>query len=330
MPRPLVDPRFAATLRRLRGERGLSLRALAAAAYVSKSLLSELENGRKGPSKELAIYLDRALQAGGALAELVTEAPTPPEARERILYAVTRPTRLDLPAVEALADVLHAQRRLDDTLDSHILIPAVEPQWAIVSQLARDARGPHAEALYPVVAEWTQFLGWLQAEARHDAEAVRTLTQAAEQADALDSGPLAAQVENFRGYLERQRGNPRGIVRHFLAAYRTPGATLLQRVGDAVQAAHGFALLGDRQTAERLLGEASDLATAANGTAPPGAAYWLSPTFSRMGIGLAYLALGNKTEAEQHLRAGLEGLPADQRDAEWAREYREALEAAVH
>src|SRR5262245_54925712 len=102
MPRPLVDPRFAATLRRLRTERGLSLRELAATAYVSKSLLSELENGRKGPSKELAIHLDRTLQAGGTLAELVTEAPTPPEARERILYAVTRPTKLDLPAVEAL------------------------------------------------------------------------------------------------------------------------------------------------------------------------------------------------------------------------------------
>ncbi|WP_018223068.1 hypothetical protein [Salinispora pacifica] len=28
--------------------------------------------------------------------------------------------------------------------------------------------------------------------------------------------------KNFRGHLERQRGRPHGIVRHFLATYHTP------------------------------------------------------------------------------------------------------------
>jgi hypothetical protein len=198
-----------------------------------------------------------------------------------------------------------------------------------VQQLAADARGPHAPDLHTVVAEWTQFVGWLHAEARNDAEAVRMLVEAGDQADAVDSGPLAAQVENFRGYLERQRGNPRGIVRHFLAAYHTPGASVLQRVGDAVQAAHGYALLDDPATAVQLLGEASDLTEQAESETPPAAAYWLTPTFSRMGIGLAYLALGDKAAAVDNLRIGLNGLPEDQRDAEWATGYRQALTAAA-
>ena len=209
-----------------------------------------------------------------------------------------------------------------------MLLPGAARQWRTIQRLAVDARGPHTPGLHLVAAEWTQFLGWLHAEARNDREAVRLLVEAADQADRVDSGPLAAQAENFRGYLARQQGNPRGIVRHFLAAYHTPGASLLQRVGDAVQAAHGYALLGDRPAAVRLLGEASDLTTAAEAGPPPSAAYWLSPTFSWMGLGLAYLALGDTHAGAENLRAGLAGLPDDQQHAEWAGEYRAALAAA--
>jgi len=328
---PIVDTRFPGRLRRLRQSRGLSLRDLARVTYFSKSMLSELENGHKSPSVETAQHLDRALEAGGELAAMVIAAPivTTPDDDARVDYVLGHPTQLDGPAVEALAALLAAQRRLDDATGAHVLLPWVTPQWTEVQRLARDGRGAHTGALYVVAAEWTQFAGWLAAEARQDADAVRLLTQAAEQADDIGDGVLAAQVENFRGYLERQRGNPRGIVRHFMAAYVTPGANVLQRIGDAVQAAHGFALLGDRHGAERMLAEASDLAEAADDATPPAIAYWLSPTFSRMGIGLAHLALGNHYEAEQNLRAGLDGLPADQRSAEWTQEYRDALVVAV-
>lgn len=322
-----VDPRFGVELRRLRQARRLSLRRLASLAYYSRSYLHDLETSRKRPTLDAARRLDDALETGGVLATMVVDplaAPAPDDA-ERIAYAVARPSRLDAATVSALADMLAAQRRLDDTIAAQVMLPSAVPQWRTVQDLARQARGPHAPELHSVVAEWTQFVGWLHAEARNDAEAVRVLVEAADQADAVDSGPLAAQVENFRGYLERQRGNPRGIVRHFLAAYHTPGAGALQRVGDAVQAAHGYALLGDKAAAERLLGEASDLTEAAESDTPPAASYWLTPTFVRMGIGLAYLALGRKVAAADHLRAGLEGLPEDQRDAEWTAEYREAL-----
>ena len=98
---------------------------------------------------------------------------------------------------------------------------------------------------------------------------------------------------------------------------------------DAAQAAHGYALLGDRAAAGRLLGEATDLTTAAASESAPPHAYWLTPTFCRMGLGLAYLALGDTAAAADSLRAGLASLPADQRDAEWALEYRQALGRAA-
>lgn len=328
--RTVVDPRFASELARRRQERGLSLRDLARRAFFSKSYLHDLESGRTRPTRDAARHLDDVLQAGGTLAAMVVDGPavTTLDDDQRIAYVIAHPARLDAFAVRLLADVLAAQRRLDDAIPAPMMLPWTVPQWEAVSNLADQARGPHASELRGVAAEWTQFVGWLHAEARNDAEAVRVLVEAGDQADAVDSGPLAAQVENFRGYLERQRGNPRGIVRHFLAAYHTPGASVLQRIGDAVQAAHGYALLGDHAAANRLLGEASGLTTTAESESPPPAAYWLTPTFSRMGLGLAYLALGDKVAAADNLRVGLEGLPADQRDAEWTQEYRQALVVA--
>jgi transcriptional regulator with XRE-family HTH domain len=76
MPRPtVVDPRFHTRLRELREGRGLSLQALARAAYVSKSHISELENGIKTPGITTAKALDSALSAGGELAGMVHDLP---------------------------------------------------------------------------------------------------------------------------------------------------------------------------------------------------------------------------------------------------------------
>jgi len=58
MVRPIVDPRFAETLRRLRLQRGLSLRGLAARAYQGKSTIHDLETGRKQPLPDVVKRLD--------------------------------------------------------------------------------------------------------------------------------------------------------------------------------------------------------------------------------------------------------------------------------
>ncbi|HEX6076979.1 MAG TPA: helix-turn-helix transcriptional regulator [Micromonosporaceae bacterium] len=109
MPRQtVVDDCFPAELRRLRDERGLSLRVLADRAYVSKSTISELENGQKTPTVDTARALDAALQARGKLAELVTEVEPPrrepavsPWESAELLERV-RASDVSAPTVEAL------------------------------------------------------------------------------------------------------------------------------------------------------------------------------------------------------------------------------------
>ncbi|MBP2478348.1 WD40 repeat protein/transcriptional regulator with XRE-family HTH domain [Crossiella equi] len=68
---------FAERLRGIRAERGLSLAALAGLAHYSKGYLSNVENGRKPPTPELARRLDEALGTGGALGVLVAGAEEP-------------------------------------------------------------------------------------------------------------------------------------------------------------------------------------------------------------------------------------------------------------
>jgi transcriptional regulator with XRE-family HTH domain len=79
MPRrAVVDRRFAARLRRLLAERGLSYRALAALTHYGKSHVHDLATGRRPPTPETAQRLDEVLDARGVLAALVSPAPVAP------------------------------------------------------------------------------------------------------------------------------------------------------------------------------------------------------------------------------------------------------------
>jgi transcriptional regulator with XRE-family HTH domain len=323
---------FGRALRRWRETAGLSQPQLARQVPISQSSLSRYENDSQHADRGTAARLDELVGADGELVALL--APTGTEDldsddRARLAHSFAHPSRVDGRSVSALADVLAAQRRLDDAIGPHALIPATTAQTAMVTGLLKDARGPHRDDLAKVAAEYVQFEGWLHAEARNDPEAVRILSAAEDLADDAMDGTLAAQAANFRGYLARQQGRPGAVVRWFLTAHHTPGAHPAQRLGDAAQAAQGFATLGEDDEARRLLDIAGRLLDAAGRDQPPGTAYWLTPTFHRLNIGLAHLALGDHADAADHLTAGLDGLPDDQQGAEWANEYRRALGTAT-
>lgn len=320
---------FARTVRAAMKARGLSIRAAARALVYDHAYLCRVLAGKQLPSPQLAESLDGLLGTDGELVRLA--ACLAEDGQERMARAARRPSRIDGRAVQAFAEVLAAQRRLDDALGPAPLIAPAEAQTATVLEMLKDARGPHRGALAEVAAESVQFVGWLHASTRRDATAVRRLDQAADLADEADSGVLAAQACNFRGYLARQQGNPRGMVRWFSAAYHTPGAHPAQRMGDAAQTAQGLGELGERDAATRLLDDAMALEDAARDQ-PPGTAYWLTPNFQRLNLGLAHLGLKAYADAAAHIRAGLAGLPTEQQAAEWTNEHRAALavaEAAV-
>jgi hypothetical protein len=66
---------FVAVVRRYMGERGMSLRGLAAAAHYDPGLLSKVLRGQRPHSEYLAARLDGALGAGGEIIAAAREAP---------------------------------------------------------------------------------------------------------------------------------------------------------------------------------------------------------------------------------------------------------------
>lgn len=322
---------FGDALRRLREQAGLSQPGLARRVPISQSSVSRYETGLQAPDEVTANRLDQILGAGGELLQLFTGLDVGPlnaDERGRIAYSVRFPNRVDAATITALAQSLATQRRLDDVIGPDPLIPVSLAQTAMVTQLLREVDGPHRPALAGVVSEYVQFAGWLHAEARRDAAAVRLLTDAEDLADEADDGTLAAQAANFKGYLARQQGRPRAMVRWFLNAFHAPGAHVSQRIGDAIQAAQGYARLNERDRALQLLDTADGMFDEAVREEPPGTAYWLTPTFHRLNSGLAHLALGDYANAVDHLRTGLENLPDDQQGAEWTNEFRDGLAQA--
>lgn len=324
---------FGQALRRLRLAAGLSQPAVARQVHVVQGNVSRYEHDRQRPSLRTAEHLDELLSADGELRRLASGSTAPdvltPDDRTRLGRVFEHPHRLDGGAVTALAEVLAAQRRLDDVLGPRPLIPATLAQMNTAVTLVRQAAGPHRAALAEVAAEWVQFAGWLHAEAREDQEALRLLTEAERAADEIGNGVLAAQAANFRGYLARQSENWRGVTRWFLAEHHTPDASIHQRVGSAAQAAHGAGHLGDRDGARRLLDVADGLLEESGQHPAPRTAYWLSPTFHRLNLGLAHLALASYDTAVDHLGGGLDGLPDDLQGAAWTVEYQQALDHAV-
>lgn len=101
MPRQVVDQRFGVRMRRLRTERGLSLRALAGRVLSSKSSLAEYETGKALPPRDLAKRIDEVLRADGELLASMS-ADERPTANQRVGWTWAGALDHALSNVEAL------------------------------------------------------------------------------------------------------------------------------------------------------------------------------------------------------------------------------------
>ncbi|XRQ08986.1 helix-turn-helix domain-containing protein [Actinomadura welshii] len=324
---------FGETLRQLMAERGISQRRLAKLVPCNDGYLSRVAHDEKVPSDQMAERLDDLLDAGGQLAALRSPSPwgmlngsVSADDSERLALAVARPARLDTATLDALGTVLSGQRRLEDAIGPAALLRPISGQLDAITAMLRDARGPLAERLGRVVAEWSVYAGWLHAALRRDGRALELLTRGEDLADEFDDGTIAAIATSFRGYVARQQGRARAVVRASMAAMATPGGHPVQATFDRLQAAQGYAVLGEDERARRLLDEAAS--RAADAVEPPPPVYWYSRPFFDLNIGVVLLGIGEHSDAAALLAEGLSGIPDEQTGAEWLGEYRAALEEA--
>jgi DNA-binding XRE family transcriptional regulator len=286
MVRTLVDPRFPCRLRELRRARGLSLRELADAAYVGKSTLSQLENGRMNPSVDMGAHLDRALEADGELAGMVTPGtrdddpvpPDPPPGGMVLIGAVADPGRpLASDDLQKLRDTISQLVVLDDAYggdDLHRL--AVRVFRIAGRKLACGAYAPAVETdLQAVVGELGELAAWLlydadqQDESRHvNSEALAVSRLAGDRTiELLELAHMAMQSVHLRRGREALR-----IAEHVL-----DGDRLSPRVAGLfhLRRARALAVLEDRPRSLDALEQAKALISGGTTDRDPAWAWWV-------------------------------------------------------
>ncbi|MBQ0994824.1 helix-turn-helix transcriptional regulator, partial [Micromonospora sp. H61] len=286
----IVDPRFAAELRRLRDARGLSLRQLAAAVNYGKSLVHQLENGQTKPTVDVAIRLDEALQANGVLEMLVVDAP---DGDDRLAYVTTHPGRVDRATGEALAGLLAGYRRLEDAIGSGPIMGPVRAHLDTVTGLLTGSPHDVRPRIVDVAGQWAQFAGWL-CIARGEVRAAKVWNaRALHWATEAGNTDLIATVLSFQGHQAELRHDLPTMIELSRESRRDETVNAALRAYCAGQEARGLAMAGASSVdVLARLSEASDLSaqSAEEPLSPWG--YWYTPSFFAVQQGSVWRYLG--------------------------------------
>jgi len=307
---------FAAEPARRRTDAGLSLGDLAARTHTHRGYLSNIEHGHRWPSQSVALTLDTALNANGALtatwqAADVTTKPADPDDFERFERALAAPQRTDHAVVQHLARVLAEQRRAEDVLGARALRPVTLAQIRVISTLAADTGEPVHRGLLTVLSHYQQFAAWLAQDAMDTAGARRHYAAAMTAAQEIDDADMITSVLSLSSHLAWSQGDPSSAIQLAQAGQRAPS-----RVSDAVlaliaqQEARGHALAGDAEATERTLDRSAALTYAAAehpDQAPPWV-YFNDPTRLGFQRGVAYVELRRHTAAVPLLANALDHL----------------------
>ncbi|MFY1615769.1 helix-turn-helix domain-containing protein [Micromonospora sp. WMMD736] len=316
----LVDPRFPAELRRLRQARGLSLRQLAAVVSHGKSLLHQLEAGQTKPTVDVAVRLDDALQANGALAALVVETP---RGDDRLAYVTAHRGRVDRATVDALAGLLAGYRRLEDAIGAAAITQPVRDHFDTVTSLLRDAPDGVRHRMVDLAGQWAQFAGWLSLAQGQERAATAWNARALQWAEEAGNGDLVATVLSFQGYQAECRHELPTMIRLSQEARRDQSVNAALRAYCAGQEARGLAMAGAEATAVTdRLSEASDLSAQAAEEPLSPWGYWYTPSFFAIQQGSVLRHLGAtdsraNDRAVELLTAGVAGVNEEAGNAEW-------------
>lgn len=334
MARTTVDPRFRAVLVTLIVEAGISQNRVADDAHVSHSYLSQIINGTRSPSRQVAEALDHVLDAGGRLASLIAYGGAPID-HDHLAAAVANPRHASLGTVDSLARMLAEQRHLEDMIGSASLIDAAAALLGPVTAMTREVVGPNRPGVMSVAAQWAQFAGWLHASCGRWDGARTWLGRALEWSMEVADPDLTATILSYQGHvawLNLQVAPALGLAEAALRDERVyPG----QRAYDSYAVARAHAALGDLNHAERAVADADQVAADCDTwTGPvPAWQYYRAPWVWRVERGLVWLHMARHdrrraVSAVADLRAGIDGIPAEMAGADWAAEYLTHLASA--
>jgi tetratricopeptide (TPR) repeat protein len=240
-----------AVAQRYMGERGLSLRKLAELLSYDPSYLSKALRGLKPCGPKLAREIDIALSAGG---EIISAASG----------ARPGPAPVEAPVAPEVVDYFRSQLAGHYTADMFLgplhLIPTVQTQAELITQLAGAADAPVRRGLLDAGAAYAALLGWLYQDAGDLAASARWRDTTLSLAHRSGDPQLVSYALTNKAMLALDQGDGQAVIDYAEAATSTSRELAPKTRLIALQhRAQGHAMLGDRATADRLLDEAETL-----------------------------------------------------------------------
>ncbi|WP_149181435.1 helix-turn-helix domain-containing protein [Streptomyces sp. TRM49041] len=235
---------------------------------------------------------------------------------ERLIAVKQGGLRLDTASLDAMDALLAAHRRAEDTVGSRTIAPLVTAQFEEVAALYDQARGPLADRIVKLLAEYAQFLAWMAQDQDNAPVALGWFDRSYDWALESGYGDMAATTMSMKAHLAWSQGQGRRCVRLGEAAASTTGASEATRAMAVQMAGRGHALEGDAGDAYRRLDEAQQIIAAAS-DAPPWLYFYGESWFAAQ-RGMADLHLKEWSRSAENLLNGLEGFaPSFRRDRAW-------------
>lgn len=242
-----MSPTFAQEVRRLRGERGLSLNQMTGLVRYSKGHLSKIENGQTPPNPEMARILDDALGAGGRLIALA-DAPV-------------RPIPSDHATLLTYNSMFDHHRALGHRLSPEVVLVSLRPQVDALSDLARSADDPSlGRGLWLLAAKYAEYAGWMEQERGDDASAAEMTKRAVQYAAKGGDRELEAWALVRAAEFALYKGDAQATVRFSRLAGKSRSTAV--QAGAAQREAQGYALAGAELRCEEALDRAAELGRA--------------------------------------------------------------------
>jgi transcriptional regulator with XRE-family HTH domain len=302
---------FAARLRELLAERGVSYRALASRVYQSKSALHDYAGGKRIPAKNVIVRIDSALAAGGELVALAAESFRPGASHEaageeeRLRYVLSQPSRMDLTTVAYLREqIASLDARYDRVPSATLLAGAGQRHGQIAFLAAQAGAGRLQRDLRVAVAASATLVGqliWDASMRRDHGAAMKYFGEAFKAAEQCGDRLAAARAQLRSGYVALY-----GLkAPHAGQELAGNAARLSDGVSDRLaglallHVAEGYAMRLDRRECEAALGAAEQLL--ARSDDGDEAAELVAPTDLARMAGSCYLFLGEAPRAVGYL-----------------------------
>ncbi|MFC4534023.1 hypothetical protein [Sphaerisporangium dianthi] len=250
--------------------------------------------------KRRDLLFELALALGGAPAVVLLRHLSPPE-KDRLASAVRASARVDVATVEVIEKLTVRCRRLDDDFGPETVLPIVDGQRRLVTDLlSRETLLPGLrDRLTRAHAELNQLAGWLHHDLMDYAGARQRYKEALTAAHEVGDPTLISYLHTCLSGMSLHQGRVGEALDHIFAAQgwaRQSASTVLKSV-HAIDLARALATAGRVRDSEHALAQSRHFIDQPGNETDPSYLYWWTPNGVRKNAAFCMIAWGRPDDA---------------------------------